>query len=254
MHMTSATDMVLPVSSPRLPSGSSVDLRGALAAFLAGCGVPGQVRDEIGASLRRSAASGVKPDQFDVPFDPDVDVDGLLARAARPVLHQLAADLSGASVAVLLANERGQVLDRRVPDGWLSAHLDRILLAPGFVYAEDLVGTNGMGTALAQRSASVVEREEHFADALVTVACAAAPITDPRGGRIVGVIALTSLVGDGSALMLPLARRAAREIEQRLVDAAGVSERLMLQRFLRDRRRAKGPLVFITQRTMITNA
>ena len=243
MDVTSATDVVLPL-----------DLRGALAAFLAGVSVPDQVRAEIGASWRRSAASGLKPDRFEVPFDPDVDSDGPLARAARPVLQQLAVDLSGAPVAVLLANERGQVLDRRVPDASLIARLDRILLAPGFVYAEDLVGTNGMGTALAQRSAAAVDGDEHFADALTTAACAAAPISDPRHGGILGVIDLTSLAEDASALMLTLARRAAREIEQRLVDAAGIAERLMLQRFLRDRRRAKGPLVFITQRTMITNA
>jgi DNA-binding CsgD family transcriptional regulator len=243
MHVTSATDVVLPV-----------DLRGALAAFLAGVSVPDQVRPEIGASWRRSAASGLRPDRFEVPFDPDVDSDGPLVQAARPVLQQLAVDLSGATVAVLLANERGQVLDRRVPDDSLIARLDRILLAPGFVYAEDLVGTNSMGTALAQRSAAAVDGDEHFADALTTAACAAAPISDPRHGGILGVIDLTSLAEDASALMLPLARRAAREIEQRLIDVAGVSERLVLQRFLRDRRRAKGPLVFITQRTMITNA
>jgi DNA-binding CsgD family transcriptional regulator len=54
--------------------------------------------------------------------------------------------------------------------------------------------------------------------------------------------------------MLPLASRAAREVEQRLFDLVGLSERLMLQRYLQERRRAKGPLVFITQATMIKNA
>jgi DNA-binding CsgD family transcriptional regulator len=54
--------------------------------------------------------------------------------------------------------------------------------------------------------------------------------------------------------MLPLATRAAREIEMRLVDDAGLSERLMLHRFLQQRRRAKGPLVFLTEAIMITNA
>src|SRR5438270_10499687 len=52
--------------------------------------------------------------------------------------------------------------------------------------------------------------------------------------------------------MLPLARRAARDIEQRLVD--DLRERVAVQRFLRERRRAKGPLVFVNERTMITNA
>jgi DNA-binding CsgD family transcriptional regulator len=199
-------------------------------------------------------AAGLRPEHLHVPFDPDVESGGLLVRAARPVLDQLAADLAGAPVAVLLTNERGQVVDRRAGDPWLLARLDRVRLAPGYVYAEDAVGTNGLGTALSQRSPATVEGEEHFADALTTVACAGAPIDDPRSGRVLGVIALTSLAGEGSALMLPLATRAAREIEQRIVEAGRVTERLVIQRFLQERRGAKGPLVFLTERSMLTNA
>jgi transcriptional regulator of acetoin/glycerol metabolism/DNA-binding CsgD family transcriptional regulator len=157
-------------------------------------------------------------------------------------------------VAVLLTNEQGQVVARRVASPTLVGRLDRILLAPGFVYAEDIVGTNGIGTALAQRGPAIVEGDEHFADALTNMACAGAPIFDPRSARVLGVIDLTSLTADASALMLPLATRAAREIELRLVDDAGLSERLMLHRFLQQRRRAKGPLVFLTETTMISNA
>jgi DNA-binding CsgD family transcriptional regulator len=237
------------------PSGSSAgtDVRSALASLLAGFDVADRVRDEIEASWKRSAASGLKPDHVDVPFDPDVDGDGLLVRAARYVLDQLGTDLAGAPVGVLLADARGQIVDG-VADAGLSAQLDSVKLAPGFVYAENLVGTNGIGTALVQRRPTAVDGDEHFADALTVMAGAGAPISDPRSGRVLGVIDLTSLAGDGSALMLPLATRAARDIEQRLTDFAGVSERLMLRRFLQERRKAKGPLVVITERTMITNA
>jgi transcriptional regulator of acetoin/glycerol metabolism len=196
----------------------------------------------------------LRPDHFEVPFDEEVDSDGLLVRAARPVLDQLAIDLRDAPVGVLLTNEQGQVVDRRVADAALLARLDRILLAPGFVYAEDVVGTNGIGTALAHRGPALVEGDEHFADALTSMACAGAPIFDPTSARVLGVIDLTSLTADASALMLPLATRAARDIELRLVDDAGIAERLMLHRFLQERRRAKGPLVFLTQSTMISNA
>ncbi|MEY2424277.1 MAG: hypothetical protein QOI95_4344 [Acidimicrobiaceae bacterium] len=232
----------------------SRDLRGALDAFLAGHDDTLGVRGEIGASWQRSATTGLRPESLDVPFDPDVDADGLLVRAARPVLDQLAVDLCDAPVGVLLTNDRGHVVDRRVADASLSARLDRILLAPGFVYAEDMVGTNGIGTALALRAPAVVQGDEHFSDALTNMACAGAPIFDPRSAHLLGVIDLTSLTADASPLMLPLATRAAREIELRLVDDVGLSERLMLHRFLQQRRRAKGPLVFLTERAMLTNA
>ncbi len=229
-------------------------LRSALATLLAGGEVPASVRGHIGASWRRSVDRGLTPAHLQVPYDPDFETDGLLVRAARPVASQLAADLAGSRVAVLLTDERGHVVDRRVGDPRLHAHLDRVRLAPGHVYAEDVVGTNGIGTALAQRGPAPVEGEEHFADALTMFACAGAPITDPRSGRTLGVVDLTCLAPEGSALMLPLATRAAREIEQRLVDDTRVAERLVIQRFLQERRRAKGPLVFITERKMITNA
>jgi DNA-binding CsgD family transcriptional regulator len=174
-----------------------------------------------------------------------LDGDSPLAQSAHPVLDQLALDLTGTSVDVVLANEQGHVVDRRVSEPRLIARL---------VFAEYAVGNNGIGTALEQRKPAVVEGEEPVADALVTAACAAVPISDPRTGSTLGVIALMSMPGDPSALMLPLAMRVARDIEHRLVDGAKVSEQLTLQRFLQERRRAKGPLVFITDTTMLTNA
>jgi transcriptional regulator of acetoin/glycerol metabolism len=243
--------MSLVIETTRLQSH---DLRGALDALISGRDDALGAGGAIGASWQRSATAGLRPDHFDVPFESDVDTDGLLVRAARPVLDQLAVDLRDAPVAVLLTNEHGQVVDRRVADATLGARLDRILLAPGFVYAEDMVGTNGIGTALALRGPAIVEGGQHFAEALTNMACAGAPIFDPRSARLLGVIDLTSLTAHASALMLPLATRAARDIELRLVDDAGLSERLMLHRFLQQRRRAKGPLVFLTETTMITNA
>src|SRR5207302_4836189 len=149
--------------------------------------------------------------------------------AARPVLAQRADDLVPTKMSVLLTDDRAHVLDRRVPDASLQGRLDGISLAPGFVYAEEMIGTNAIGTALAQRGPSVVDGHEHFADALTTMACAAAPIADPRTGRLLGAVDLTCWADDAGPLMLPLARRAAREVEQRLVDDAHLAERALLQ-------------------------
>ena len=47
--------------------------------------------------------------------------------------------------------------------------------------------------------------------------------------------------------------RAAREIEERLVDDSAIVERVMMREFLRKRRGSKHPMVFANQRIVLTN-
>jgi DNA-binding CsgD family transcriptional regulator len=202
-------------------------------------------------SWRRTAAGGLQPGRVEVPCGPNVDREGPLVRAARPVLDQAAIDLVGAEVSVFLANARGQIVDCRLSDTWLGANLDHMRLAPRSIGTEDAVGTSAIG-ALARPVA--VDADEHFGDASDDVACAAAPIIDPASRRVAGVLRLACPAVRESSLMLPLAALTAREIAQRLVDTPGVEDRLALQRFLHERRRARGPFVLITKRTVFKNA
>src|SRR4051794_33505450 len=228
-------------------------LRDALSELVDDGQVPASVRTEISDSWRRSVQAGLRPERLDVPFDPTVDSDALLVRAAAPVLEDLTGDLAGAVVAVVLTDDRGHVIDRRVAHRELRGILDGFAMVPGSVYAEGRIGTNAIGTALAQHSPSMVVGTEHFADAFTPVACAAVPLADPQSGRLIGAIDLTSRARDASPLMLSLARRGAHEIQQRLVDDKGIAERVLLQHFLQRRRGAKGPLVFVSGERMITN-
>ncbi len=173
------------------------------------------VRQDILTSWQRCVVTGLRPDHFEVPYLPDLDDDGPLSWAAAPVLDQVADELEGARVGLLLADARSQVVDRRAADRGILPRLDRIELAPGFLYGEDLIGTNAIGTAIAQRAPSVVTGTEHFADALGSMACAAVPVTD-RAGEMIGVIDLTCAAEDFNPLLLPFAKRAAREIGDRL--------------------------------------
>jgi transcriptional regulator of acetoin/glycerol metabolism/DNA-binding CsgD family transcriptional regulator len=212
-----------------------------------------QVRDDIWTSWRRSASSGLSPERFTVPHRADGDRDGRLVRAAHPVLSSLTEDLASTNVGLLLTGRDGAILDRWVPEHSLGSRFDRVHLAPGFVYTEPAVGTNGIGTAIAARQPSFVLGSEHFANALTALACAAAPIMDPRTGHVLGVIDLTCSAQDASPLMLAFARRAARDIEARLVDDSAIAERVIMRQFLRQRRGAKHPMVFANQRIVLTN-
>jgi DNA-binding CsgD family transcriptional regulator len=178
----------------------------------------------------------------------------VLVRAAGPVLDELEADLAGAPVAFVLTDADGQILDRRVSDESLRVRMDSVLLAPGFVHAEHNVGTDGIGAALAQRRPVLVNGDEQFTDAPTGAVRAAAPISDPVSGRIRGVLGLTSSVDDANDLMLPFVARAARQIEDRILDDSAVADRLLLYRFLQKRRGAKGPVVLVTERTLVANA
>lgn len=212
------------------------------------------VRDEIVASWRRSAGSGLHPETFIVPHEANLDTEGPLVRAARPVINELIDDLATTGLGIVLANSEGQVLDRRTSDHSMVALLDRIMLAPGFAYAEKHVGTNAIGTALEERRPSIVDGREHFAETLTAMTCAAWPIADVRSGQVLGVIDVSSAARDGSPLMLPIVRRAARDIREGLLEEASLADRLLLRRFALERRRVSGPLVFVNDRTLLTNA
>jgi DNA-binding CsgD family transcriptional regulator len=222
------------------------DLRERLGELLSGAGPTRPVRAEIAESWRRVASGGLQPDRFDPMYDPDVEQDSRLERAAAPVLNQFINDLAGTETSLVLTDERGQVIDRRVSDPHFVARLDDILLAPGFFYDEAKVGTNGIGSALAQGRPAVVHGGEHFADRLTGMACAGTPVTDPRNGQVLGIIDITVRAEDANPLLLAFVKRGAWEIEQRLFDDASTIERVLHERFVHARR-AKRPVVLVSE-------
>ena len=229
-------------------------LRLALEDYLDTGQEPTGVPDDIVRSWRRVSQSGLDHRRFDVAYDGHLDDDQPLHRASVPVLDRLATDLAGSRASVLLSDKASHVSMRRVSDRMLNKRLDQISLAPGFRYDEVEVGTNAIGTALAQGEDSVVTGAEHYADELVDMACAASPIRDPGTGQVIGVIDLTTTAEDASELMLPLARQAARQIESRLLAFNGANtERAVLERFLRDRRRGGSALVALGPHVMVTS-
>lgn len=150
-------------------------------------------RPVINQSWDRMLRSGV---------DPDHDFRaGLLTReelerrreASRlrhvlPVLRQ--GLLSVADVAqhiMVVADEDGRVLWREGSSPVLRK-ADSFGFEPGADWAEDVVGTNGVGTPAVARRPVQVFASEHFVRSHATWTCTGAPITDPRDGRLIGVV------------------------------------------------------------------
>ena len=216
---------------------------------------PVSVSTAIAASWQRSRVSGLNPDVFTPRYSaPESDPHHRLRRAVGPVLQVLQEQLSGCSMAVVVADRRAQIIDRWVEDEQLERQLDRIMLAPGYSYAEESVGTNAIGTALEEGRPSTVVGAEHFAGLLQNMACAAALVRDPRTGRVLGVIDLTAMRRHFTPLMLVVGLQTVRTVEGRLFDEASLDERVLLSRFIKATRHTHRPAVAISHQVMIENA
>ncbi|WP_329143811.1 SpoIIE family protein phosphatase [Streptomyces sp. NBC_01456] len=206
--------------------------------FLHGGRVEGEVRGPILDSWQRSRSLGLTPEGCELPFRQDIDLDGRLVRAAGPVLDRLQARFAGRNMNVCLADGHGAVLQRRFGEASLVRQLAAIQSVPGFVFAEQFAGTNGIGLALAERQLITVYGAEHFAERSQTNACAAIPVRDPLSGRIEGVLCFGYPPTDADAGLNTVISRAAGAIERRLLAQSSMREQALLQAYLDVRHRA----------------
>jgi serine phosphatase RsbU (regulator of sigma subunit)/anti-sigma regulatory factor (Ser/Thr protein kinase) len=201
--------------------------------FLAGARVDADVRDPVLDSWKRCRSAGLEPDRLLIPYDPDLTLEDPFLHAADPVLSRLTASLSDVSMTIVLCDGQARVVQRHGGDRRLLSRLDEVNFAPGFCASEAAAGTNGVGTALAERGPVYVLGREHFADCLSPFACAGAPVRDPLSGRIEAILDLTCLRDDGDPAMVRLVRETAHDIEARLLEQATDRERALLAAYRR---------------------
>ncbi|SDW68788.1 GAF domain-containing protein [Amycolatopsis xylanica] len=214
---------------------------------------PRDVRDTILASWWRSHRKKVAADHIDLPYVRNPDLELPLARSATPILRRLSEQLDGQAISVILTDPAGVVLERLTGDGDLHRHLDGINLAPGFSYAEEFVGTNGIGTALEGGRPMHVFGHEHYAEDLEDLACAGVPIQHPITGKTVGAVDLTCWRRDAGPLMIALAKTTADQIRQALLVDSGVRELELFQAYLQACRRTTGMVLALNNDVVIMN-
>lgn len=215
--------------------------------------VPRDVRRTILASWHRSRQWRVPADHVQLPYVRDPDLDTPFTRTALPVLRKLHESLGGQPVSVILTDPSAVVLSRMTCDRDLERHLDGVKLAPGFSYAEEHVGTNGIGTALEGRQPAHVFGHEHYAEYLEDLACAGVPIHDPVSGKTLGAIDLTCWRKHADYLLVALAKTTASQITQALLTNAGAREVQVLQEYLRACRRTSGIVIAFSHNVVMMN-
>jgi len=212
-----------------------------------------RVRDTILASWWRSRRWHVAADHIDLSYTGDPDLDTILTRSAMPVLRSLREHLEDQPISIILTDASGVVLSRLAADRELDRHLDSVYLAPGFSYAEESVGTNGIGTALEGGRPMHVFGHEHYAEHLENLACAGVPIKHPISGVTLGAVDLTCWRKDADKLLITLAKTTADQITQALLNDSSGRELELLQEYLRACRRNAGIVLALNGDVVMMN-
>jgi transcriptional regulator of acetoin/glycerol metabolism len=187
----------------------------------------------IVASWQRSLALGVDATSRAAPLAARGDnVEELRQRhddlrvAAQGIFAEATELLAGSRSIVLLTNPEGVVLDA-VGDMRTLDEGQGINLMPGGNWNEGVIGTNGIGTALATSRPAQVHAAEHFCDGIKRWTCAAAPVREPLTNAIIGLVDISGPPETYQRNNLTLAIAIARQIET-VLGQASLKERMHL--------------------------
>ncbi|WP_235482094.1 GAF domain-containing protein [Streptomyces roseoverticillatus] len=207
------------------PTERSRTVRGAHEEFVTAGTVGAGVRPVVAGSWRRSAAALPAAD-----FLAPVELDGAELEEYRrahplasvmPLFRELLGTIADDGAHLLaVCDAYGRML-------WVEGHrgvrsrAEAMNFVAGARWDERHAGTNAPGTALALDHAVQIFAAEHYNRAVQPWTCAAAPVHDPRTGRLLGAVDLTG--GDQLAVphSLALVRATALAAEARLTAGAG---------------------------------
>ena len=162
-------------------------------ALLSGDRPPVDPRGLVARSWQRVQAQGVDPDRREPPGP--LDASQVEKRRARSPLHQVLPELRAALTAVaedarhvMVVTDADGVLLWREGSTRVRHRADALGFTEGARWTEGAVGTNAIGTALAEGSPVQIFSAEHFVRTHHGWTCTACPVHDPRTGEMLGVV------------------------------------------------------------------
>lgn len=204
----------------------------------------GSEPDFLAASWERSRSAGVSIDMPNPDYCADFDTSSRLAQCARPVLEQLDTNIADVALVIALTDNKARLIERIDVTRGMGNMVDEVQFAPGFSYAENTMGTNGVGTVIESGRAASIVGEQHYCERLHPFACTAAPVIEPVSGRIEGTLDVTSVAGSWSPLMHTLVTTAAKDIGRRLLADRSRAQQELFEAYLRIDSRAGQRAVF----------
>ena len=187
-------------------------------------GVEGEATAVIEISHQRSAGYGLCPGARP-DFNPLArnDLSFLLEKNAQlhthavPAMETLYQQIMNTHNMILLTDAQGVIL-HTLGDADFIEKANRVALSAGVGWSEERMGTNAIGTAIAERAPSLVHADQHFLAANHFLTCSAAPITDHQG-TVIGVLDVSSDRRSYHKHTMALVRMSALMIENQLFAA-----------------------------------
>jgi transcriptional regulator of acetoin/glycerol metabolism len=139
---------------------------------------------------------------------------GHVVEEASSELDWLFGMVGKAGCCLVFTDSDGVVLERRGV-GAEDKEFRDLGLWTGTLWSEASVGTNGIGTALADGRMVTVFREQHFLSANIGLSCASAPVRDHRG-QIVAAIDISTARRDATEMIMPVLAQAAKDSASRI--------------------------------------
>lgn len=198
------------------------------------------IRPPVIASWHRSRAHDIPAARRQAPVISEGEFhrlrqhNGRLLRAARQAMNDARQLLAQTHSMLILADADGTILeavgDARAVDTGQDVRLQR-----GGVWAEEKIGTNAIGTALAARKPVQIHAAEHFCAAVHRWTCAAAPICDPADGAVIGAVDISGSPSTFNPQNLAHAVAIAHQIEAVLERRMAMEHEQVLRHFLNRR-------------------
>ncbi|VXB55825.1 GAF modulated sigma54 specific transcriptional regulator, Fis family [Massilia sp. 9I] len=151
----------------------------------------------------------------------------LLHAHALPAMETLYQQIINTHNMVLLTDAQGIIL-HSLGDADFVEKANRVALALGVGWSEDRMGTNAIGTAIAEQAPSLVHADQHYLASNHFLTCSAAPITDHQG-KVVGVLDVSGDRRSYHKHTMALVRMSALMIENQLF--AAMFEHAIVLRF-----------------------
>src|SRR5258708_18221165 len=176
----------------------------------------------IAQSWLRCRRDGVNPELERAPTESGLEEIGTIlrvtdfGRAGQQVLNSFSPFVDGSGHLIVLADVGGRIL-YTVGNRGIQGLLERINFCPGGAWAEDIAGSNGVGTPLRSGQPEIVLGTEHYCRGWQPWVCYGCPVRAPGSGQPIGVVDVTGPALKAHAKNMMLTSSVARAVDQQLL-------------------------------------